>query len=206
MYVLCMALGEEVVGTVYSQCQHWLGLQVLCTMKEVGYIHRRTILRQFCRSKITILSSLVSGRGLGARIPRLLSRSVLFSVGNLLIATRDFKMVGKVVGNVPKLCIPTLFMVQLVCCCSHILVCALRWQVGYLLFKWILIFYSLFLSWSVSLPYPSGVPAPASTRLSMDEVYDENGKPQPEVVKAHFIREGRLQESVALRIINECEC
>ena len=53
---------------------------------------------------------------------------------------------------------------------------------------------------------PSGIPAPASTRLTMDEVYDKSGKPQPEVLKAHFIREGRLEESVAMRIINECEC
>jgi serine/threonine-protein phosphatase 2B catalytic subunit len=40
----------------------------------------------------------------------------------------------------------------------------------------------------------------------MDDVYDKSGKPQPEVLKAHFIREGRLEESVAMRIINECEC
>lgn len=58
---------------------------------------------------------------------------------------------------------------------------------------------------SLSLSPPSGIPAPASTRLTMDEVYDKSGKPQPEVLKAHFIREGRLEESVAMRIINECE-
>ena len=36
--ILCIALGEELVGTVNSQCQHGLGLQVLFTMKEVGYM------------------------------------------------------------------------------------------------------------------------------------------------------------------------
>ena len=59
---------------------------------------------------------------------------------------------------------------------------------------------------SLQLSPRSGIPAPASTRLTVDDVYDKSGKPQPEVLKAHFIREGRLEESVAMRIINECEC
>lgn len=49
-----------------------------------------------------------------------------------------------------------------------------------------------------------GVPLPPSHRLSLDEVYDrKTNKPRPDILKDHFIKEGRLEEQVALRIISE---
>ena len=48
----------------------------------------------------------------------------------------------------------------------------------------------------------TGVSPPKANLLKMSDVYDEmTGKPKHEVLKDHFSREGRLEESVALRII-----
>merc|ERR1719431_1562063 len=48
------------------------------------------------------------------------------------------------------------------------------------------------------------VPFPTSNKLSMAEVFDpRTNKPKPEVLKQHFILEGRVDEHTALKIINE---
>uniref|UniRef100_A0A1B0D0G7 Serine/threonine specific protein phosphatases domain-containing protein n=1 Tax=Phlebotomus papatasi TaxID=29031 RepID=A0A1B0D0G7_PHLPP len=45
---------------------------------------------------------------------------------------------------------------------------------------------------------------PPSHKLTVAEVFDQRtGKPQPEVLKQHFILEGRIEEAAALRIIQE---
>ncbi|XP_008421359.1 protein phosphatase 3, catalytic subunit, gamma isozyme, b isoform X1 [Poecilia reticulata] len=46
------------------------------------------------------------------------------------------------------------------------------------------------------------VPYPPGTRLSVKDLYAD-GKPSLELLKAHLVKEGRLEEEAALRIINE---
>ncbi|KAK2818537.1 hypothetical protein Q5P01_024098 [Channa striata] len=46
------------------------------------------------------------------------------------------------------------------------------------------------------------VPYPPGTRLSVKELYVD-GRPSVEVLKAHLVKEGRLEEEAALQIINE---
>lgn len=49
-----------------------------------------------------------------------------------------------------------------------------------------------------------GVPFPPSHRITMAETFDpKTNKPRIDVLKYHFIHEGRLEENVALRIIND---
>lgn len=47
------------------------------------------------------------------------------------------------------------------------------------------------------------IPCPPHVRLSAYDVFDSRGKPRVDVLKAHFIAEGRVTEDVALKIIED---
>ena len=50
----------------------------------------------------------------------------------------------------------------------------------------------------------TGVPLPPSHKLTVAEIFDaRTGKPNHERLKQHFVQEGRIEESAALKVIQD---
>lgn len=50
--------------------------------------------------------------------------------------------------------------------------------------------------------FPPAVPYPPQHKLTIKELF-ENGKPNAELLRNHLVKEGRVEEDVALKIIND---
>lgn len=61
--------------------------------------------------------------------------------------------------------------------------------------------------WSDMVPafflmFPTAVPYPPQHKLTIKELF-EDGKPKAELLRNHLVKEGRVEEDVALKIIND---
>lgn len=52
------------------------------------------------------------------------------------------------------------------------------------------------------LMFPPAVPYPPQHKLTIKELF-EDGKPKAELLRNHLVKEGRVEEDVALKIIND---